>query len=165
MTDGRCAVCGYQDPTLSSFTTSAELAGWWRRVGATLTDDLILVLPTLLVAELVGSVAGNVAGGLCGFALQGLYMVNLIASSTGQTLGNRIAASRVRDARTNLTVTRQQALRRWGFIAAYGVIGLIGGPMTYVTALVGLVDVLYPLFDARNQTLHDKFAGTIVIKA
>ena len=134
-------------------------------MGATLTDDLILVLPTLLVAGLVGAVVGNVAGVLCGVALQGFYMVNLITSSSGQTLGNRIAASRVRDAHTYLPVTRTQALKRWGFIAVYGVVGIIGGPMAYVTALVGLVDVLYPLFDARKQTLHDKFAGTVVVKA
>jgi uncharacterized RDD family membrane protein YckC len=31
--------------------------------------------------------------------------------------------------------------------------------------LVLLADCLYPLYDQRNQTLHDKFAGTIVVVA
>lgn len=164
LANGRCAVCGYHEGTGVASTTSPALAGWWRRVGATLTDDLILVVPTLLVAGLLGY-AGSVAGVLAGVALQGLYMVALVSSSSGQTLGNRVAVTKVRDASTNLGVTRQQALRRWGFIAAYGVVGVVGGPITYLAAVVGLVDVLYPLFDARNQTLHDKFAGTIVVKA
>jgi uncharacterized RDD family membrane protein YckC len=28
-----------------------------------------------------------------------------------------------------------------------------------------LTDCLFPLYDPRNQTLHDKFAGTLVVVA
>ena len=37
--------------------------------------------------------------------------------------------------------------------------------LSIVEALIALVDNLYPLYDSRNQTLHDKFAGTIVVMA
>jgi uncharacterized RDD family membrane protein YckC len=42
------------------------------------------------------------------------------------------------------------------------------GPSPYVPILfylAVLIDCLYPLYDKRNQTLHDKFAGTIVVIA
>jgi uncharacterized RDD family membrane protein YckC len=29
---------------------------------------------------------------------------------------------------------------------------------------VGLLDVLWPLWDAKNQTLHDKAVGTVVLR-
>jgi uncharacterized RDD family membrane protein YckC len=32
-----------------------------------------------------------------------------------------------------------------------------------LAGLYALVDNLFPLFDARKQTLHDKFANTIVV--
>jgi uncharacterized RDD family membrane protein YckC len=140
------------------------LAGWWRRVGATLADDLVLIIPTVLAADLGGAVAGNIGAVTAGVAVQGIYMVWLLSSQRGQTVGNRVAASRVRDALTGHTVSRQQAIRRWAFVAAYGVLGLMGGPLTITVGFIGLVDVLYPLFNPRKQTLHDKFAGTIVVK-
>jgi uncharacterized RDD family membrane protein YckC len=31
-----------------------------------------------------------------------------------------------------------------------------------IVGAIGLVDFLYPLFNARKQTLHDLFAGTVV---
>jgi uncharacterized RDD family membrane protein YckC len=31
--------------------------------------------------------------------------------------------------------------------------------------VIVLADVFYPLYDPRNQTLHDKFANTIVVVA
>lgn len=144
---------------------SVQLAGWWRRVGATLTDELILFMPIYFVALLGGALGGNLGAFIVGAALQGFYMVSLLSSPRGQTLGNRIAASRVRDALTGQSITRQQALRRWGFIAAYGALSLGGTSMSYLTLMVALFDVLLPLFDPRKQTLHDRFAGTIVVKA
>lgn len=149
---------------VSDLESSVQLAGWWRRVGATLTDELILIIPVYLATLVGGAVGGNLGAFVIGAALQGVYMVGLLSSPRGQTLGNRMAASQVRDALTGQSITRQQALRRWGFIAAYGALSLAGTSMSYVTLLIGLVDVLMPLFDSRKQTLHDKFAGTIVVK-
>lgn len=166
VTGARCTVCGNQvglNPP-SDLGSSVQLAGWWRRVGATLTDELILVMPVYLVALFGGAVGGNLGAFVVGAALQGFYMVGFLSSSRGQTLGNRMAASQVRDALTGQSISRQQALRRWGFIAAYGALSLGGTSMSYITLLLGLIDVLMPLFDPRKRTLHDKFAGTVVVK-
>ena len=32
------------------------------------------------------------------------------------------------------------------------------------TVIVGILDVLWPLWDAKNQTLHDKAVGTVVLR-
>ena len=170
MTGSQCGVCGAPASTLGApdATTGLKLGGWWRRVGATITDDVILVIPTVLVADLFAAMDGTVLGIIAGVAVQGIYMVLLLASPRGQTIGNRIAASRVRDAVTGQAISRQQAVRRWGFVAAYGVVGTFSVGVTVPTLLVtvvGLADILYPLFNSRKQTLHDRFANTIVVMA
>ena len=163
----RCSVCG-AIVTLDGDTTTAGapvLSGWWRRVGATLVDDILLVIPTYAIAALVTSVAGLGGGALAGLALEGLYMVKLLARPAGQTVGNRMVDTFVRDAITGQALTTQQAVRRWGFVAAYSLFGLTGSTLgTTVVGVIGLVDCLYPLFNQRKQTLHDKFAGTIVLR-
>ncbi len=32
------------------------------------------------------------------------------------------------------------------------------------TLIVGVLDVLWPLWDQKNQTLHDKAVGTVVLR-
>ena len=163
----QCAVCGASAPTTfgDDSRASSDLAGWWRRVGATVVDNLILFIPTLVVYTIVGDVAGSVGGALAAIAVQGVYMVNLLASPHGQTIGNRVAGSRVRDALTGQALTNRQAIRRWTPLAAYSLFEFSGSSL--VIGLVGVVaaiDYLYPLVNPRKQTLHDKLAGTIVTK-
>lgn len=160
-TSSTCPVCGQ----VTTSTDTSLYAGWWRRVGATLSDDLILAPVTLAVLAFLTPVAGGYAGAFIGLCLQGLYMVKLLARPAGQTLGNRVANTQVRDAITGGPLTQNQALKRWGFIALYSLFELISPWGFIVVFLVGLLDDLYPLFDDRRQTLHDKFAGTIVVRA
>ncbi len=170
MSGTSCSVCGRSLPPNArgsiDATTGLMLGGWWRRVGATLADSLILVIPTLLVVSLFSQSNGAFLGALSGLVLQGLYMVRLLSGVRGQTVGNRVAATRVRDAANGHAITVTQALKRWGFIGVYSAIELTGtSTALYVVSLVALIDNLFPLFDPRNQTLHDKFAGTIVVVA
>lgn len=162
-----CNVCGeasHTDSTTDSATGAVVLAGWWRRVGATITDEVILFLPATMLFFLVNAVAGSLAGAFAGIALGGVYMVKLLASPHGQTLGNRTVTTQVRDALTGGAISTQQALKRWGFVALYSVFETIGQPsVTYIVTLIGVIDCLYPLFNARKQTLHDRFAGTLVV--
>jgi uncharacterized RDD family membrane protein YckC len=165
-----CPVCGR---TLAKnargkidANTGLMLAGWWRRVGATFADDLILVIPSLLVVSIFAQLDGVVFGALAGLVLEGLYMVKLLSTPRGQTIGNRVAATRVRDAATGQAIAFSQSLKRWGVIGAYSAIELSSSPIAiYIVGIIALVDNLYPLVDPRNQTLHDKIAGTIVVMA
>lgn len=142
------------------------LAGWWRRVGATFSDNLILLLPTLIVYSLFAELDDLVIGALVALAARGVYFVKFLSGERGQTLGNRVAASRVRDALTGRRITSLQAFRRWGFIAIYTAFILGPHPVAQIVFYVAVLsDCLFPLWDPRNQTLHDKFAGTIVVVA
>jgi len=163
-----CHVCGQALGATVNLDTAPSkqiLAGWWRRVGATFADDLILIIPTLVVASIFEGIGGVYTGAVAGLMLQGFYMVWQISSRSGQTVGNRVAATKVIDALTGSRVTITQAVKRWGFIAVYSSLEFTGTRgATIFVSLIGLVDVLWPLFDARKQTLHDKFAGTLVVR-
>lgn len=169
MTGSTCGVCGTPVSTfgVADSATGQQLAGWWRRVGATFADNVILYLPSLLIQSFFTATSGATIGILAFAALQGVYLVKLIAARRGQTIGNRVALTRVRDAATGQGVTMVQALKRWAFVAAYQLLILLvaGQYAVVVLLLVIAIDDLMPLFDRRKQTLHDKFAGTIVVMA
>ena len=174
-----CSTCGtfsgQSNGGQTDLASRTELSGWWRRVGATIVDSLLLVIPTTIVAVVVAQFAGTTIGELAGVAAQGVYMVELLASPRGQTIGNRMVGTRVRDEVTGAALSRSQALKRWGFIAVYSLLevfsqsgttsthalGAAGG-LALVMSLVGLADCLFPLFNTRKQTLHDRFARTLV---
>ena len=165
-----CSTCGRALPPNArgqvDAVTGLMLAGWWRRLGATFSDNLILLLPSVLVYSLFAQLDGYVVGACVALFFTGLYSVRFLSGVRGQTLGNRIAASRVRDAATGRQLTFTQALKRWGLIALYTLVLFGPQPAAQILFyLAFLADGLYPLVDARNQTLHDKFAGTIVVIA
>lgn len=163
-----CRICGAtfdasdRSPDRQSSTV---LAGWWRRVGATVTDNLVLVVPSLFLCAGLNDVAGSVIGATGALAMQGLYLVVLITAPRGRTIGNRLARTQVRDALTGQLPSLHQAVRRWIPLALYGALELTGSPvLSVVVVFLASADYLFPLFDPRKQTLHDKFAGTLVVR-
>ena len=168
MSGSTCHVCGATASTLglADPATGLRLGGWWRRVGATFSDNVILLLPTYLAFIVFGSLS-FLLGVLGSVAVQGLYLVRLLASARGQTVGNRIAQTRVRDLTTGQRITTNQSVKRWAFVALYQtVIVVVGGRYALdVLVVVSLLDDLVPLLDVHRQTLHDRFAGTIVVMA
>jgi uncharacterized RDD family membrane protein YckC len=40
----------------------------------------------------------------------------------------------------------------------------VGSGGLQIVGLIGLLDDLFPLFSPTKQTLHDKFAGSVVVK-
>ena len=132
-----------------------EFAGWGQRVAAYLLDVLVLFVFLIVVGigiaihEALGVVLVVIwiAAMLLG------YWVLFEGSESGQTLGKRALGIRVLDDRGG----------RAGYGRAFGrnivarVIGLF--------PFVGLIDVLWPLWDDKNQCLHDKAASTIVVRS
>lgn len=169
MSGSTCDVCGTSESSfgITDNAMGLQLGGWWRRVGATFADNVILFLPSLLLQSFFTATSGATIGVLAFAALQGVYLVKLIAAPRGQTIGNRVAATRVRDATSGQAVTTTQALKRWAFVAAYQLlIAFAGGNFAFELLLVAAaIDDLMPLFDSRKQTLHDKIANTIVVMA
>lgn len=127
-----------------------QLAGWWQRVGATLVDGLVLAIPNIILR----AIGGYALGGLLVLVLDAVYFTLMLSRRNGQTLGNRSVGTRVVDSTTGGPVSSGKALGRW---AAEGVLFLL-------FIIPGILDILWPLWDPQNQTLHDKIAGTVVLR-
>jgi uncharacterized RDD family membrane protein YckC len=115
---------------------------------------------------LFSAIGGGFTGLIVGWMGAGFYYFNLIAGAKGQTIGNRVAATRVRDAVTGKRITKQQSMIRWVAMTIYGLILVFGSNAALLVYLVVyLADNLYPLVNPRKQTIHDRIAGTIVVLA
>lgn len=154
-------VGGYVDP-------SEGLASRWARLGAAIVDIVLIGIVTGLVSlpfvdwdrvfdpetgESVysgGQVASNAIGVVLGF----LYYW-LMHAKWGQTLGKKLLRIRVVRQDDGRAITTGQAAGRSAF---YSVLGGICG-------CIGLIDVLWILWDRRKQALHCKVARTVVVKA
>jgi uncharacterized RDD family membrane protein YckC len=89
------------------------------------------------------------------------YSTVLHGRGRGQTLGKMIVGIRVIDAKTGGGIGLSRAFGRW-FATA-----LLWGFFPVSTGLPvllvgGVVDSMWPLFDARRRALHDKVAGSVV---
>jgi uncharacterized RDD family membrane protein YckC len=122
------------------------------RVGATILDGIILSIPIFIVSYSATRAAGLVAATL----IEGAYFT-IMLSRRGQTVGNMAVSTRVVDAATGGPISTGKALGRWAaqFLFGLGV---------FVFLIPTLLDYLWPLWDSRNQTLHDKMVGTVVIR-
>jgi uncharacterized RDD family membrane protein YckC len=125
------------------------LAGWWYRVGATLIDGLVLLIPNAIIGV---SASNFFARWGIGAVLQAVYLTVLLGSS-GKTVGNRAVSTITVDGQTGGPITYGRAFVR----AAVQI-------LLQVTVIGGLLDVLWPLWDQQNQTLHDKAVGTLVLR-
>jgi uncharacterized RDD family membrane protein YckC len=171
---------GYQPPQQPYGATPqaspwGEYASWWSRVGAAILDSLItllvICLPLIVGAiiafkdaetdpitdEITGGVEPlgiviMVLGGLLYIGFE-IWNRGIRVGTKGQSLGKQVVGIRVaKDADGQL-------------LGAGG--GFLRWLMTFVLSLVscvGLLDVLWPLWDAKKQTLHDKVVGSVVLR-
>lgn len=134
-------------------------AGWWLRVIATLIDGfLILVFEALVFAGALIFVRGEPEVALVVASCAGIPLYLWFQwrnGSTGQTPGKRALNLMVVGHETGETIGGPMGLLRW----------LVGWAIsTFSCGIAGLVDVLWPIFDDRNRTLHDMIVGSVVIK-
>lgn len=141
-------------------------AGWWQRVGAELLDGIFVTLPLGIAMAVFGVPRG---AGSVTMAL-GVFFYNWVLDSEpgGQTWGKRILGIRVLSDETGGLITRAQGAARAGVVAALTLIGnfaLGDGDSFYATLnILATLDVLWPLWDRKRQTWHDKAAGSIVVR-
>jgi uncharacterized RDD family membrane protein YckC len=164
---------GYMPPPPPPPTASGgSLAGYGQRVGGWLLDWLIVSVVSIPVAILVGGyhtnrIINSNGGGtydsssfgvhwwglLVGAVLVVGYGTVFCGSNRGQTIGMMAVGVRAVDVATGQPI---------GYGRAFG-----RALLEYVLALVfflpWVLDMLFPLWDRKNQTLHDKAVGSVVI--
>jgi len=151
-----------------------QLAGWWSRVAAALIDGFILGIPTVILFLVIvqpkvstdeSTISVDVNNGrsfvvqLISVAIGIVYYGLMHSSESGQTVGKMALGIRV------VTVdggrlSRGRAVLR--YMAWSGVVSLL----TFFpeARIYQLVDALWPLWDSRNQALHDKVAHSLVVR-
>jgi uncharacterized RDD family membrane protein YckC len=134
---------------------SPVYSGWWRRVGAQIIDVVVLFVALVVVAG-VGAAIGRafelVLVVLWLLAVFFGYWAYFEGSESGATPGKHALGIRVRD-ESGGRASYGQALGR-------NLMRLILG----ILPIIGLINVLWPLWDRRKQCLHDKVASTIVVR-
>ncbi|GGQ22037.1 putative RDD family membrane protein YckC [Actinomadura coerulea] len=100
--------------------------------------------------------------------LLGFAYFTVLHARWGQTLGKKAFGIRLVRASDLSAVSWGQALGRQAFVYAIsiatGALNLVT-PAAGILGLVGLLDNAWILWDERRQALHDKVAGTVVVKA
>ena len=140
----------YGTPQFSAPSPTYHLAGWGSRFGAWILDYIITMIgyfAILIVASFFGD-AGALLGvlGMLVFVLG--YPIYFIGSR-GQTPGKMALG---------IKVVRDGSAAPVGY-------GLATGRF-FATILSGLplyLGYLWPLWDAKKQTFHDKICGTLVV--
>lgn len=149
-------------------------------MGAALIDAIIIIIPAVIIMGAVG--IGTFASAECTFnsttgvtecegsdgffvalaltqlvpyVLLALYQTFMNGSTRGQTVGKMVLKIQVRDEATGGPIGYGKAFLRW----------LVGAALSLVTCGIGsLVDALFPLWDNKRQTIHDKAVSSLVVE-
>jgi uncharacterized RDD family membrane protein YckC len=142
-----------------------QLSSWGRRLAAYLLDFLILVVPLAVVIVIAIAVANAndeddgawAAIGLAYLAtiiLPFIYFTFFHGDARGQTPGKRALGIRVVSDETGQSIGYGRAFGRYAITFVFGIFFL---PV--------VLDYLWPLWDSKNQALHDKVVGSVVVRA
>jgi uncharacterized RDD family membrane protein YckC len=155
-------------------TAGPALANYGERLGGWIIDWIILLAVSVPISILTHSfhyshVVNNLNGSYSTYtsfhwSLPGVLLSPLIVvvygtlmcgGTRGQTLGMMVAR------------TRAVKLSTGGPIGYWAALGraLFEELMSALLFFPWVLDILFPLWDAKKQTLHDKVSGTIVVKA
>ena len=127
-------------------------------------DYVVMLIPLFVINTLLGSVLGSTVY----FFFFGVYQITQWVLYDGRTIGNRVVDTQVRDADSGGPIRFQKALWRyiyleiWVLIYVFAV-GVDSPTLKVVAVAYILIDLTYPLWDKRKQTVHDKLARTIVV--
>ena len=150
----------YEAPAAgSSMHGEVPLATFGRRFVGYFLDALIVGIPMLLVTLPINSSnGGRLLASALVVAATALYAWLLIANRGGMTLGMKVMSVRCVREVDGAAVSSNESGQRAGYAAIFQ---LVGG----IFIIPSLLDLLWPIWDKKNQTLHDKLARTVVIDA
>ena len=131
------------------------LASWGERLAAFLVDELFVYIVAKLAVFALG-LHHTFGARLLWFAIAVGYYAVLNGSQAGQTFGKKVFSIAVRDADAGGSIAPAGAGLRYIVVGMYRIVLFF----FVFTALDGL----WPLWDKRRQALHDKIAGSVVIR-
>jgi len=157
-------------PVAASWPTGATYATWGDRAIGYIIDSVLVgagmgVLylgVAAIMTMLSGLGAHGLAGGMCcimialfpvATLLVGIFNRVYLVSSRGASIGQGVMHLRVVDATGNLLSMGTAFIRLLAQVA-----------LSFVPVAGPLLDLLWPLWDERRQTLHDKAVGSYVLK-
>ncbi len=172
-----CPNCGHPRTPEVVITRRQGIAyaEWWQRAVALLIDAVITGIPAGIIIALAGlNTVGNltttdefgnrtlnapafrhlILGVLIAFAIGILYRTVLEGGARGQTIGKMAMRIAVRDADDGGSIGYARAFGRW----------LVGYVLWVVAYIPGIIDLLFPLWDPKKQTLHDKAVRSVVVQ-
>jgi uncharacterized RDD family membrane protein YckC len=156
---------GPQEPQWGSQppqTGAPPLSGWWRRVAGYLLDGIILAVVAIIPAAIIAAIAGGKAFEPVWIVLAIIFQIAYPAltmgrtgQNNGQTLGHQALGIRV------IRIDGAPMTAGGAIVRQFLVLGILMG----ICGLVQLVNLLWPLWDEKNQALHDKVVITLVVLA
>lgn len=158
------------------------LAEWWKRLVAAIIDGFIVGIPANILGGIIFSglfaattptfnpQTGQIEGGGGFFAgilaSYGAFLLTyliitaayyiILHSKKGQTVGKMAMKIKVVDEATGDLIPIGKSAMRWVVTQALSL---------FTCGIGGLLDGLWPLWDAKRQAIHDKVAKTFVIDA
>jgi uncharacterized RDD family membrane protein YckC len=142
---------------------AGELASWGRRLAALIIDSVVLAT-LITVTVLAAGVAPDelndrIRNGdslliLLLFVVPEAIYTTALIGSLSQTFGKMAVGIKVVDAEHRSRIGYARAFTRW--LSTAFLWALLWAP--------GILDHLWPLRDGRNQTFHDKFARSVVVR-
>ncbi|HWL66183.1 MAG TPA: RDD family protein [Actinomycetota bacterium] len=150
-------------------------AEWWKRVVARIIDGVILAIANAILSIPLGGLfavsqptfdptTGEFSGGggffatyilanLLIFILNIIYFTAFHAVNNGQTPGKMAMKIAVRG-------EEDGAPPDWGKAAIRQIVEVV---LAFLCFIPAIVDALFPLWDPKKQTIHDKAAKTVVV--
>jgi uncharacterized RDD family membrane protein YckC len=165
-------------PFLWPSTSAAPYAQWGRRCVGALVDCCVMFVMAIMQLSVLSTGATQAVLELSWIALWMAYVICSLGLFSC-TLGMRVAGIRLASLRRRGRIAWRQVVVRtigsslWlAWPCTVKSVELASGdysPDRHLRrlaelALVSLVSYLWPLWDPRRQTLHDKLAGTVVIR-
>lgn len=168
------------------------VSGWWRRVVAFIIDNILIMTIAFVVslpwlrdwldtfgqyfrdsynAAQAGKPSPDVPASLATFpwqtqainiVLYAFYEIGMTMRS-GRTIGKMIVGIRVRQANSPKPPTFNQATIRFVVKQIANIVVFVPVLATFAV-MFALVDYLFPLFNNTRQAIHDRIAGTYVVK-
>ncbi|HEV2634265.1 MAG TPA: RDD family protein [Actinocrinis sp.] len=144
---------GYGYGQIAGPAAMPPYAGWWKRVGAYLLDNVLVGVALGLITEPTHNSA--LEGLTSAIAVIWSLYNAFLAGSRGQSYGKRAVGIRLARMQDGTPVGGGYGLLRW----------LMNGVFTLLCFVPGVLNYLWPLWDANHQTWSDKIAGSVVVQA